>query len=253
VSGRRIDVKGDDPEDEARPTGDEATEGAERAQRVGAPVELDPGERRSSGWESLAEDSAGTLSPSPELEEALREAAEAVEHRGGARERQRGDPAAPSPRVAELTAELEGTKDRYLRLHADFENFRRRATRERLEAEQYGHQNLVKDLLTAVDNLDRAIEHARRRDGADLDGLLQGVELVRRELVAALVKHGVTAIEATGRPFDPALHEAMAQAADASVAPNTVIEELQRGYVLRDRLLRPARVIVSRRSEDEGG
>jgi molecular chaperone GrpE len=256
VSGRRIDVKGDDREDEDQRTSALEGEGAsaERAQRAGTPAEFGPGERSSSGWESLAEDAAGTLSPSPELEEALREAAEAVEHREGTRERQRGDPAGPAPRVAELSAELEGTKDRYLRLHADFENFRRRASRERLEAEQYGHQNLVKDLLTAVDNLDRAIDHARRRDGADLDGLLQGVELVRRELVAALVKHGVTAIEATGRPFDPALHEAMAQAPDASVAPNTVIEELQRGYVLRDRLLRPARVIVSRRSEEgEGG
>jgi molecular chaperone GrpE (heat shock protein) len=179
VSGRRIDVtRGDpDPEDDAKPS-----------------PEGGGGERSSSGsgWESLAEDSAGALSPSPELEEALREAAEAVEERGQARERQRGGAAGPSPREAELTAEVEATRDRYLRLHADFENFRRRASRERLEAEQYGHQNLVKDLLTAVDNLDRAIDHARRSDGGDLESLLQGVELVRRELVAALVKHGVT-------------------------------------------------------------
>jgi molecular chaperone GrpE len=243
MSGRRIDVtRGDpDPADDAKPP----PEGAERA----------GGERSSSGggWESLAEESVGALSPSPELEEALREAAEAVEERGKARERPKGGAAGPSPREGELTAELEASRDRYLRLHADFENFRRRASRERLEAEQFGHQNLVKDLLTAVDNLDRAIDHARRSDGAELESLLQGVELVRRELVAALVKHGVTAIEASGRPFDPALHEAMAQAPDDSVAPNTVIEELQRGYVLRDRLLRPARVIVSRRSSDESG
>lgn len=209
--------------------------------------------KHAEGWESLAEESGGALAPSPELEEALREAAEAVEERSQARERPRADAAVPSPREAELTAELEGARDRYLRLHADFENFRRRASRERLEAEQYGHQNLVKDLLTAVDNLDRAIDHARRSEGAELESLLQGVELVRKELVAALIKHGVAAIEATGRPFDPALHEAMAQAPDDSVAPNTVIGELQRGYVLRDRLLRPARVIVSRRSEGEGG
>jgi molecular chaperone GrpE len=267
VSGRRIDVKGEDPEDETRSSRDEADASAERAQR--APGERssseasaeraqraparDPlagGERSSAGWESLAEESQGSLAPSAELEEALREAAEAVEERGRARARERSDPPSPSQRESELVAELEATKDRHLRLHADFENFRRRATRERLEAEQYGHQNLVKDLLTAVDNLDRAIDHARRSDGGDLDSLLQGVELVRRELVAAMVKHGVAAIDAAGQPFDPALHEAMAQAPDDSVAPNTVIEELQRGYVLRDRLLRPARVIVSRRSED---
>ena len=205
------------------------------------------------GWESLAEEAEGSLQPSRELEEALREAAEAVEAREGARERGRAGPAAPAPREAELEAELEAARDRHLRLQADFENFRRRASRERLEAEQYGHQNLVKDLLTAVDNLDRAIDHARRSGGGDLEGLLQGVELVRRELLQALGKHGVTAIEATGRPFDPALHEAMAQAPDDSVAPNTVIEELQKGYLLRDRLLRPARVIVSRDGGGDGG
>ena len=215
---------------------------AERAQRA-------EGERSSSGWESLVEESGGSLAPSPELEEALREAAEAVEARAPGRGRPREAPAGPTPREAELAAELEGTRERYLRLHADFENFRRRAARERLEAEQYGHQNLVKDLLAVVDNLDRAIGHARLSSGADLENLLQGVELVRRDLVTALGKQGVAAIEAMGRPFDPALHEAMAQAPDDSVAPNTVIEELQRGYVLRDRLLRPARVIVSRRGE----
>jgi molecular chaperone GrpE len=226
MSGRRIDVKGEEGKEPEEPRGE-------------------PGE----GWESLAEESVGTLSPSPELEEALREAAEAVDERSRPPQAPRSEPPGPSAREAELETELGGARDRFLRLHADFENFRRRAAKERLEAEQYGHQNLVKDLLTAVDNLDRAIDHARRSGGGDLESLLQGVELVRRELVAALGKHGVAAIEALGRPFDPALHEAMAQAPDDSVAPNTVIEELQRGYVLRDRLVRPSRVIVSRRTE----
>jgi len=210
-----------------------------------------PGE----GWESLAEDSAGSLSPSPELEEALREAAEAVEGRtrGGERPSGATPGAGPSPRESELAKELEGVRDRYLRLHADFENFRRRATRERLEVEQYGHQNLVKDLLTAVDNLDRAIDHATRSGGTELESLLQGVELVRRDLLGALTRYGVSRIEARGKLFDPARHEAMAQVPDDSVAPNTVIDELQPGYLLRDRLLRPTRVIVSRRGEGGGG
>lgn len=241
--------------------GGEPKEGAEETvprERAGERSSSDSaeraeGERSSSGWESLVEESAGTLAPSPELEEALREAAEAVDARSPAREASREAPAGPTPREAELAAELEAARERYLRLHADFENFRRRAARERLEAEQYGHQNLVKDLLTAVDNLERAVDHARRSGGADLESLLQGVELVRRDLVTALGKHGVAAIEAKGRFFDPALHEAMAQVPDDSVAPNTVIEELQRGYVLRDRLLRPARVIVSRRGGGDGG
>jgi molecular chaperone GrpE len=176
------------------------------------------------GWESLAEEaSGGSLSPSAELEEALREAADAVD--------QASEPAAPAgsepgedgEQAPEgLVLELKQSQDRLLRLHADFENFRRRALKERTEAHQYGHQNLVKDLLPAVDNLDRAIDHARESGDGDLEGLLQGVE-------------------------------AMAQRPDGSVAPNTVIEELQKGYQLRDRLLRPTRVIVSRAPEDADG
>jgi molecular chaperone GrpE len=214
------------------------------------PTEADAPE----GWESLAEEaSEATLAPSPELEQALREAAEAVEERAPGGE---SAPAAPggeaqaSPEVAE---ELARAQDRLLRLQADFENFRRRALREHNEVQQYGHQNLVKDLLSTVDNLDRAIDHARGSEGGDLESLLQGMELVRRELLAALGKHGVVLIEAVGQAFDPALHEAMAQAPDASVAPNTVVEELQKGYRLRDRLLRPSRVIVSRNPQEAEG
>ncbi len=219
--------------------------------RIGAEGEGAKPPREGEGWESLAEESVGTLAPSPELEEALREAAEAVEERERAIPAEAAAPG-PSPREAELAVELAAARDRWLRLQADFENFRRRAAKERLEVEQYGHQNLVKDLLTAVDNLERAIDHARRSGGGDLGSFLQGVELVRRDLSAALTKHGVAAIEAVGRPFDPALHEAMAQAPDDSLAPNTVIEELQKGYLLRDRLLRPARVIVTRRGGGDG-
>jgi molecular chaperone GrpE len=85
--------------------------------------------------------------------------------------------------------------------------------------------------------------------GADLENLLQGVELVQKGLVGLMSAHGVEEIDALGKPFDPALHEAMAQAPDASQAPNTVLEVLQKGYKLRDRLLRPARVIISRPPE----
>jgi molecular chaperone GrpE len=141
-----------------------------------------------------------------------------------------------------------------IRLQADFDNFRRRALKEREEAHQYGHENLVKDLLATVDNLDRAIEHAQRSDGKDFESMLQGVELVRRELLGALANHGVSEIEAVKAAFDPNVHEAMAQKEDDSVPTNTVIEVFQKGYRLRDRLLRPARVVVSKPVEggDEG-
>jgi molecular chaperone GrpE len=158
--------------------------------------------------------------------------------------------------VERLREELIGSQDRHMRLQADFENFRKRALKERTELIQYGHENLVKDLLSTVDNLDRAIEHTQQSDGGDLESLLQGVELLQRELHAILERHAVSEISAMGGAFDPALHEAMAQVPDGSVAPNTVIDVLQKGYQLHGRLLRPSRVVVARepeKSEVDGG
>lgn len=186
------------------------------------------------GWESLSEEAeAGSLAPNPELEEAMREAMEAVE----AREEERRQPAGEGE-AAEL-------HDRLLRLRADFDNFRKRTLKEKEEAFRYGHQNIVKDLLPTVDNLERAIEHARGSQTGDLEGLLQGVELVLRELLGVLEQYGLAAIEAEGQTFDPAVHEAMTQQLHESAPANTVMQVFQKGYRLRDRLLRPARVVVS--------
>ncbi len=231
---------------------------------------MDPNEK-AEGWESLAEDeeSGGTLGPNPELEEALREAAEAVDARGKpeppkakAEPASSGGEGVPVAETVEAALEsddidvvrgsLQAANDRFMRLSADFENFRRRAMKERQEAYRYGPENLVKDLLATVDNLDRAIGHARqgRSGDGDLEGLLQGVELVQREFLGILENHHVIEVEAEGKAFDPAVHEAMAQMPDGSVAPNTVIEVLQKGYQLRDRLLRPARVVVAKAPEE---
>jgi molecular chaperone GrpE len=186
------------------------------------------------GWESLSEEAeAGSLAPNPELEDAMREAMEAVE----AREEERRQPAGEGE-AAEL-------HDRLLRLRADFDNFRKRTLKEKEEAFRYGHQNIVKDLLPTVDNLERAIEHARGSQTGDLEGLLQGVELVLRELLGVLEQYGLAAIEAEGQTFDPAVHEAMTQQLHESAPANTVMQVFQKGYRLRDRLLRPARVVVS--------
>jgi molecular chaperone GrpE len=209
------------------------------------------GEAQSDGSEAPAEEpSGGSVSPSPELEEALREATEAVEARQADGE---GAEAGEGTEVETLRGELAALQERMIRLQADFDNFRRRALKEREEAHQYGHENLVKDLLATVDNLSRAIEHARRSDGGDFESMLQGVELVQRELLGALASHGVSEIEAANVVFDPNVHEAMAQKEDDSVPANTVIEVFQKGYRLRDRLLRPARVVVSRQAEGDEG
>src|SRR5262249_35668149 len=101
--------------------------------------------------------------------------------------------------------------------------------------------------------LERAIDHARKGGDESREGLLEGVELVLRELHSVLSKHGVTPIEAQGQLFDPALHEAMAQVPDASVPANTVVQVFQPGYQLRGRLLRPARVLVSKPPEGAAG
>jgi len=200
------------------------------------------------GWESLSEEaSGGSLAPSPELEEALREAEAAVEARQAARAS--GRPAgheALERELASLKEEKASLDDRYVRLQADFDNHRKRTLREKQEALSYGHENVVKDLLPVVDNLERAIEHASASSGADFEGMLQGVELVRRELLAVLAKHGVSSIEAEGEVFDPNLHEALAQMEDEKVPAGRIGRMLQKGYRLRDRLLRPARVMVSK-------
>jgi molecular chaperone GrpE len=211
------------------------------------------------------DDEGGSIPIDPELEAALREAMESVpDPRASGAKSQREDPRGEilehdpvSEGEAEAVAsrlreELADTQDRLLRLQAEFENFRKRALRERQEAAQYGSQNLFKDLVSVVDNLERAIAHARESGGGDLASFLQGVELVRRELLGIFEKNHVTEIEALGKPFDPSLHEAMAQVESGAVPPNTVIDVLQKGFQLRDRLVRPSRVIVAKATEGSG-
>jgi molecular chaperone GrpE len=203
------------------------------------------------GWESMAEEPVQNLAANPELEAALREASEAIDEDGHVK----GPETAASDdfsgeEIERMAGQLVENRDKYVRLLADFDNFRRRAHKDRQDVILYGHENLVKDLLSTVDNLDRAIEHAHQSDGGDLASLLQGVELVQRELYAVLAQHEVHVINAEGSQFDPSLHEAMAQVQDDSAPANSVIEVLQKGYQLRDRLLRPARVVVAKSPAD---
>ena len=205
------------------------------------------------GWESPPEESEGSLDVNPELEAALQEASEAIDEEGHVKHPE--EPAASESfsgeEIERMAGQLVENRDKYVRLLADFDNFRRRAHKDRQDVIQYGHENLVKDLLSTVDNLDRAIEHAHQDDGGGLASLLEGVELVQREFYAVLAQHEVHAIDAEGSEFDPSLHEAMAQVQGDSAPPNSVIEVLQKGFRLRDRLLRPARVVVAKPPADE--
>jgi molecular chaperone GrpE len=157
----------------------------------------------------------------------------------------------PSEELARLRAELAETKDRMLRVAADADNIRKRALRERQEAIKFGLEGILKDLLPLVDNLDRTLEHVPA-DSADpaLVALRQGVAMVRHQLLDTLGGHHATTFETLGQPFDPARHEALSQEASAEAKPGTVLRELHRGFVLHDRLLRPALVVVARAPED---
>ena len=147
----------------------------------------DPEPEETEGWESLAEEAeGGTLATNPELEATLQEAAEAVPDGTPAA---RDDDAGEDGELARLAAQSQENRDKYIRLQADFDNFRRRALKERTDLIQYGHENLVKDLLATVDNLDRAIDHAQQSDGGDLQSLLQGVELLQRGFHGILEQH----------------------------------------------------------------
>ena len=214
------------------------------------------------GKEAGEEESGGTLPVDPEIEALMAEAAASLPDSKPRKTEASGDElvldeAVDAPAEAEvsrLQKEIAEANDRLLRLQADFDNFRKRAQRERMEALQYGPQNLVKDLLSVVDNLERAIDHAQKSEGGDLQSFLQGVELVKREFLGVLGNHGVAEIEASGKLFDPALHEAMAQVPVADTEPNTIVDVLQKGYQLRDRLVRASRVVVAKAPEPgEGG
>jgi len=151
----------------------------------------------------------------------------------------------------DLTGRLEAAerecadfRDRYLRLCAEFENFKKRAQRDQIDHTKYATEKVLKDLLPVVDNLERAIAHARTRN-AD-QAIIDGLDLTVRQFQDELAKSGVEPIAALGQPFDPALHQALAQVDSTDRAPNTVVEEAQRGYRLHGRILRPSLVTIAK-------
>lgn len=166
-----------------------------------------------------------------------------IEEQEKVQEEQNEELAAANAKIAELEAKIKEMENRYLRLYADFENFRRRTRQEMEAAEKYRAQSLVSDLLPALDNFERALKIKAEDEQAK--SILQGMEMVYRSVLDALKKEGVEAIEAVGKPFDPHLHQAVMQVEDSNYEPNTVVEELQKGYKLKDRVIRPAMVKVS--------
>jgi molecular chaperone GrpE len=135
-------------------------------------------------------------------------------------------------------------KDKYMRALAESENARKRIRQQAEESARIQREGLLRDLLSIIDNLERAV--AAARDGGNGKPIVEGVEMVLRSMNDFLRSHGVTQLSAVGRPFDPLLHEAVDSVESAEHEPNTVVDEFARGYSIGDRLLRPARVTVSR-------
>ncbi|MET0515260.1 MAG: nucleotide exchange factor GrpE [Nitrospiraceae bacterium] len=145
-------------------------------------------------------------------------------------------------------AECQGLNDKYLRLAAEFDNFKRLAQRDQRDQIKFGNEQILRELLPTVDNLDRAIK-STHTNGVN-DALTQGVELTLKQLLGVLMKFGVKPVDSVGQPFDPATQQAVAQVASNSVPEHHVVEEFQKGYLLHDRILRPAMVTVSTGAAD---
>lgn len=155
-----------------------------------------------------------------------------------------GDPFAEfGTKLTEAQAAADDFRDRWLRSQAELENFRKRSQKE-LDAErQYRSMAVVRDILPALDGLQRALQVAKATK--DVDQLLQGMQMVAQQFEDALARHSVIAIKAVGEPFDPNQHEAIQQAPSKEHPPMTVLHEVERGYQLFDRVVRPTKVIVS--------
>jgi molecular chaperone GrpE len=159
------------------------------------------------------------------------------------------EPTTPEEQIIQLQEQLAAKDtevrdnwDRFVRERADLENFRKRTNREKEELLNYGNKSLIEEILPIVDNLERALAHATEEGQS---AVVEGIRMTHVMLVSALKKFGVTPLESVGSAFDPAFHQAMAQVPTDEHPPNTVVEEFQKGYLLKERLLRPAMVTVA--------
>ena len=160
-----------------------------------------------------------------------------------------------APANIDLKAKLEEKEkeaaenyDKYLRAVADLDNYKKRANKEKSDIIKYSNEELIRDILPFVDSLDRALEHG---GGADVEVFKDGLKLIQDQLLCCLKKHGVEKIESLGLDFDPSFHEAMMQSDSEKHEENKIINEMERGYLLNGRLLRPSKVCVCKKTNKE--
>lgn len=174
-----------------------------------------------------------------------------TEEHGGSRSVDTADsganasPATLEDQVANLRSESAANYDKYLRAMAELENVKKRAVKERSELIKYGGENLARDLLEVVDNLERAIQAVPSEMGESAE-FLKGVKMIFEQFTAVLERHSISGERSVGKPFDPQRHEAVASLPSAEHPEGTVVEEYRRAYYLRDKLLRPAQVVVAK-------
>ena len=144
--------------------------------------------------------------------------------------------------------EAQDNYEKYLRAVADLDNYRKRAAREKADTLKYGKEEIIRDILPFLDSLDRALEHA---DGSDAESFKEGMALMQDQLLCCLKKHGVERIECAGAAFDPNFHEALMQVESADHANNQIVSEMEKGYLLNGRLIRPSRVCVCKKAQDK--
>ncbi len=151
--------------------------------------------------------------------------------------------------LAALQAEVESLKDQVLRSQAEMENLRRRSARDVENAHKFGVEKLLGDLLPALDSYEKGIEEAGKLEGEAGGAVAQGLDLAQKLFLETLAKYGLTTEFPHGEPFDPQKHEAVAMVPNPDMEPNSVMEVLQRGYMLHDRVVRAAKVVVSRSAD----
>ena len=166
-------------------------------------------------------------------------------------------PVEPQPLTPEQIEELKARAakadevwERLLRTTADFENFKKRAARERQDAARFANEGLIQKLIPVLDNFEMATAAAHSNPANSGESLQTGIAMIQQLLKSALAEAGVEEVDATGKPFDPNLHEAVSQQESAEVAEGHVIQQLRKGYKLRERLLRPATVVVAKKPAD---
>jgi molecular chaperone GrpE len=157
----------------------------------------------------------------------------------------RPDPPSPEEQLAALEAEKDDLRDRMLRLAADFDNWKKRARKEKDDGEARVKEGVLRDFLDIVDNLERALASIGEGKEGEAKSIRDGVDLVLRQFRSKLERYQVKAIESVGQAFDPRFHEAISQVPSPTAKPGSVAHELQKGYLIGDRLLRPSMVVVA--------